>query len=197
MNSNPVAVSGGAAAAAPIVRSSKLGLWVFLASEIILFGGLIGSYIIRRIGTPSWEEASRHLSVTLGSLNTFVLLTSSLTMILALVAAARGRTAAGRRFLLATIVLGIAFLTIKGFEWGGKIAHGLIPAAGGFWSFYYVMTGLHALHVLIGILINSLLWLMSLRGRRLLPPHRLEAAGLYWHFVDIVWIFLFPLLYLS
>jgi heme/copper-type cytochrome/quinol oxidase subunit 3 len=197
MSSNQIAVTGGTDVAAPFMRSSKLGLWVFLASEIILFGGLIGSYIIMRIGNTAWAEASGHLSVPIGSLNTFILLTSSLTMVLALVAAARGEVTAGRWFLLATVVLGLVFIVIKGFEWSGKISHGLIPSTNGYWSFYYIMTGLHALHVLIGILINGLLWFMSLVGRRLLPAHRLDAAGLYWHFVDVVWIFLFPLLYLS
>ena len=116
---------------------------------------------------------------------------------LALATAGRNHGSAARWLLLTTIILGLVFLVIKGFEWNGKIAHGITPASGGFWSFYFLMTGLHALHVLAGGVINGILLLLACTGRRRLPVNRLEAAGLYWHFVDVVWIFLFPLLYLA
>jgi len=138
-----------------------------------------------------------HLSVPIGTINTFVLLTSSLTMVLAFAAAEKGDQKGMRTWLLLTVLLGLAFLIIKGFEWGSKIGAGFTPMAGSFWSFYYTMTGLHALHVLGGVVVNSILFLSALMGLLRGREHRVELAGLYWHFVDVVWIFLFPLLYLS
>jgi heme/copper-type cytochrome/quinol oxidase subunit 3 len=179
------------------IPTGKMGLWWFLASEIVLFGGLIGAYIMSRLGSGGWSEMAAHLSVPIGTINTFVLLTSSLTMVLAFAAADKGDQKGIRTWLLLTVLLGLAFLIIKGFEWGSEIGAGFTPMAGSFWSFYYTMTGLHALHVLAGVVINLLLFLSALMGLLRGREHRVELAGLYWHFVDIVWIFLFPLLYLS
>jgi heme/copper-type cytochrome/quinol oxidase subunit 3 len=177
--------------------TGKVGVWWFLASEIPVFGGLIGSYIVVRLGSSGWEEASSQLSFTLALVNTLVLLTSSMTMVLAFDAVERKDVRKVQNHLLITILLGLAFLVIKAFEYSGKITHGLTPSAGIFWSFYYGMTGLHALHVLAGVVVNAILYIESL-GNVLKPnEHRIELAGLYWHFVDVVWIFLFPLLYLS
>lgn len=179
------------------IPTGKLGVWWFLASEIVLFGGLIGTYIMSRLGSAAWSEMAAHLSVPIGTLNTFVLLTSSLTMVLAFAAAEKGNPKGMRTWLLLTVLLGLAFLIIKAFEWGSEIGAGFTPTAGGFWSFYYAMTGLHALHVLGGAVVNSVLFVSALMGLLGGSEHRVELAGLYWHFVDIVWIFLFPLLYLS
>jgi heme/copper-type cytochrome/quinol oxidase subunit 3 len=181
------------------VPSGKLGIWWFLSSEIITFGGLLGSYLVFRLAHPEWAEAADHLSVLVATGNTLVLLTSSLTMVLAFAAADHQQRQAVPKWLGMTVVCGLLFLFIKALEWSGKISHGLVPSASGFWSFYYAMTGLHALHVLGGVVVNALLWLAALRGRQPTQSlvRRIEVAGLYWHFVDIVWIFLFPLLYLS
>jgi heme/copper-type cytochrome/quinol oxidase subunit 3 len=178
------------------IPSGRLGVWWFLSSEIIMFGGLIGTYILFRHGNPEWA-AAEHLSLPIGTVNTFVLLTSSLTMVTAFAAADRGDFRRMRTWLSVTILLGVVFLAIKAFEWSSEIGAGFIPSTGGFWSFYYSMTGLHALHVLAGIVINTILFASALAGRLKSLGNRIELAGLYWHFVDIVWIFLFPLLYLA
>ena len=179
------------------IPNGKLGIWVFLASEVMFFGGLIAAYIVLRSGHPHWPGPEGHLDARLGTLNTLVLICSSTTIVLALAAAKRGAKAAIRRWLLVTVLLGATFLVIKGFEYHAKFSHHILPSTNVFWSCYFVLTGFHALHVLGGIAFNLVVlastfdpvsW--SARG------HRLELAGLYWHFVDIVWIFLFPLLYL-
>jgi heme/copper-type cytochrome/quinol oxidase subunit 3 len=179
------------------VPTAKLGIWWFLASEIVTFGGLMGSYVVMRLAAPHWAEAAAHLSVPLATLNTLLLLTSSLTMVLAFYAVDHGEEKRGGTWLAYTVVLGVVFVLVKALEWRLEIGAGRVPSASGFWSFYYAMTGLHALHVLGGIVVNALLWVMALRGRLQPLAHRVETAGLYWHFVDIVWIFLFPLLYLA
>ena len=178
--------------------NGKLGMWLFLASEVMFFTGLIGAYIVLRFSHPNWPGAEGHLSVLWGTLNTLLLICSSTTIVLALAASARGVLPAVRRWLLATIVLGGLFLAIKlGVEYPGKISHHLFPSTNIFWSCYYTLTGFHALHVLGGVVFN--LWILTRTFTQrawILQQHRLEFAGLYWHFVDIVWIFLFPLLYL-
>ena len=172
-------------------------MWWFLASEITVFGGLIASYIVVRLGSGGWSEAAAHLNFPLGLVNTFVLLTSSMTMVLAFAAVEERDAKRLRTLLFLTILLGLIFLGFKAFEYAGEIREGFTPGSGIFWSFYYGMTGLHALHVLAGVVVNSILLVAAL-GDILQPnEHRVELAGLYWHFVDIVWIFLFPLLYLT
>jgi heme/copper-type cytochrome/quinol oxidase subunit 3 len=173
----------------------KVGVWWFLASEIMIFGGFISSYVAFRLGAPEWAEAQRHLNLGIGVVNTVILLTSSLTVVLALQATQRGDRAGLRRYLGLTILLGLGFLGLKVVEYTGELTAGYAPWTGTFWSFYYAMTGLHALHVLGGVVVNAVLWLTPAWFRR--SPHRIELAGLYWHFVDIIWIFLFPLLYLA
>ncbi len=177
------------------ITAGKVGVWWFLASEIMVFGGLITSYIVFRLGGPGWAEASHHLSLTLATVNTLVLLTSSFTVVRAFVAAERGDARALRRHLALTILGGLVFLGIKAIEYAIEIHAGFMPGTGIFWSFYYTMTGLHALHVLGGVVVNGVV--LATEGRHARNPHRVELAGLYWHFVDVVWIFLFPLLYLA
>ena len=179
------------------IPNGKLGMWVFLASEVMFFTGLIAAFIVLRMSHPHWPGSDGHLSVPLGTLNTFLLICSSTTIVLALADAQRGAMRALRCWLLVTIVLGSLFLCIKGYEYSAKFHHGIGPATNVFWSCYFALTGFHALHVLGGIGLN--LYILSLtRNEELWQDrgHRLEYAGLYWHFVDIVWIFLFPLLYL-
>lgn len=177
----------------------KMGLWWFLASEVMIFGGLIGCYILFRMASGgSWTSMAEHISTPIGSFNTLILLTSSLTMVKAFAAIEDEDRKRTRLFLAFTVLLGVTFLAVKAFEYSREIIQGFTPVSGLFWSFYYTMTGLHALHVLAGIIVNLTLFIMAVKGR-LWPntQQRVEYAGLYWHFVDIVWIFLFPLLYLS
>jgi cytochrome c oxidase subunit III len=191
--------------------ASTLGMWVFLAQEVMFFGGAFCAYVAYRALYPdSFGHASHHLDVRLGTFNTAVLIGSSLTMAVAVHAAQsgrRGRAIAG--WLVATMVLGATFLGVKVYEYAHKFHEGLVPGphfvypgtdapqAQLFFSIYFVLTGLHAIHMIIGL--GLLLWLVrnALRGRYGAAYHApIENTGLYWHFVDIVWIFLFPLLYL-
>ena len=178
------------------IPSGKLGMWVFLASEVMFFTGLISAYIILRMGHPAWPGPEGHLSVPIGTCNTLILIGSSVTIVLALAASHREALPAARGWLLMTILLGSSFLGIKAFEYSAKFSHEIFPSTNLFWSCYFTLTGFHALHVLGGIVFN--LWVLSRTFTQAWreQAHRLELAGLYWHFVDIVWIFLFPLLYL-
>jgi cytochrome c oxidase subunit 3 len=191
-------------------KASDLGMWVFLATEILFFGALFMAYTFSRIQHPeAFATASRLTNVTLGSVNTAVLLTSSLTMALAVRATKLGLRKASIGLMGATIALGIAFLAIKGTEYYLDYAAHLVPAvdfvhpgphAGGvelFFCLYFIMTGVHSLHMIVGIGVVSVLAVMA-RRRDFMPEYftPVELGGLYWHLVDIVWIFLYPLLYL-
>lgn len=175
----------------------KSGTWWFLASEIPVFGGLIATYIVMRLGSSGWSEASSQLNFTVALINTLILLTSSMTIVMAHAAAVEKNFTGVASFLGLTILLGLAFLGMKAFEYSTEIGHGFLPSSGIFWSFYYGMTGLHALHVLAGIIVNIVLWIQAMKGTLMGKHHRIELAGLYWHLVDIIWIFIFPLLYLA
>jgi cytochrome c oxidase subunit 3 len=191
-------------------EAGTLGMWTFLVTEIMFFGGLFVSYALYRSMYPeAFEAASLKLNLVLGALNTGVLICSSLTMVLAVRSAQMGETKALVRYLFATIVLGSAFLVVKAFEYSHKIHEHLVPGASFhfegphgqqaeiYFSLYFMMTGLHALHMIIGIGILIVLLYQARRGRfseEYYSP--IDVTGLYWHFVDIVWIFLFPLLYL-
>lgn len=190
-------------------EASTLGMWVFLVTEIMFFGGLIAGYTIYRALYPAaWAEGSHHLDITWGALNTAVLIGSSLTMALSVYYAQRGRRRPLILFLLLTMLLGSVFLGVKVIEYSHKYHEGLIPGAlfryqgesanlELFFSFYFAMTGMHALHMVIGIGIMAVLVVLAYRNKfseDYFTP--VEVSGLYWHFVDIVWIFLFPLLYL-
>jgi cytochrome c oxidase subunit 3 len=192
--------------------ADEMGMWVFLSTEILFFGGVLLAYTVYR---TRYEEAfaagSHELDLWLGTLNTAVLLTSSLTMALSVRAAQTARRGLLIALLAATLALGSAFIVIKGVEYYHKYVHGLMPLAGLpfrwegasaghvelFFGLYFVLTGIHALHMLIGLGILLVLigkaWRGDLLGEFSAPVH---ITGLYWHFVDIVWVFLFPLLYL-
>jgi cytochrome c oxidase subunit 3 len=196
-------------------ESSTLGMWLFLVTEIMFFGGLFLAYVVyRHAYSHVFAAASHHLNVFLGGINTAVLICSSLTMALAIWSAQVNRRKLIVVFLTATMLLGMAFLGIKAFEYWDKYQSHLIPGpnfspaalhlhgADGqtaqiFYSLYFIMTGLHALHMIIGLGVLAALIRPSWKGRYDASYHNpLECTGLYWHFVDIVWIFLFPLLYL-
>ena len=184
---------------APAIPTGKLGVWWFLASEIMVFGGLIGAYVLFRIAGGGWDAQASHVNWKLGALNTLVLVTSSLTMILAMNAVHGDRRRRAALMLALTVALGLVFLGVKSFEYTRELGEGFTPSSGMFWSFYFIMTGMHGLHVIGGIVLISILAIAAARGTLWSEKHqqRIEFAGLYWHFVDVVWIFLFPLLYLS
>lgn len=189
------AASADLAATSTGIPHGKLGMWIFLASEVMFFTGLIAAFIILWMSHPAWPGAEGHLSRAIGTFNTFVLICSSMTVVLALGADERGDLAGTRRWLLITVALGILFLVIKSTEYHAKFSRQIFPSTNVFWSCYFTLTGFHFLHVLAGIVFN--LYVLARTGAHW-PQfrQRLELAGLYWHFVDIVWIFLFPLLYL-
>ncbi len=197
MSTHTLAMEHGSHTTATGVPNGKLGMWLFLASEVMFFTGLIGAYVVLRMSNPNWPGPEGHLNVHIGTLNTLILLCSSTTIVLAHSAAHRGALPAARAWLLATVVLGSAFLVIKGFEYAAKFSHHIAPHTNIFWACYFALTGFHGLHVLGGIIFNLLVVRWSLSARLWSTrSQRLELAGLYWHFVDIVWLFLFPLLYL-
>ena len=191
-------------------ESSTLGMWLFLVNEVMFFGGLFAAYIVYRSARPEAFVAGSHaLDIGLGLVNTVILIGSSLTMALAVHAAQTGRRRQLLGFLGATGVLGTAFLVVKGFEYAHKWHDHLVPGPGFsfpgplggevemFFALYFVMTGMHALHMVVGIGLLAWVFAGSWKGR--FGPqyyNPVENFGLYWHFVDIVWIFLFPLLYL-
>ena len=141
------------------IPSSKLGMWLFLASEVMFFTGLLGAYIVLRAGMDHWPLPGEELSIPLAAFNTFVLLSSSMTMALSVAAVHRRDLRALRRFLLATLLLGCLFLSVKGYEYSLKFAHGHLPGTALYWDCYFTLTGLHGLHVLAGVIAN--LWILS------------------------------------
>lgn len=191
MSTRPIANTRSATG----VPTARLITWWVIASEILIFGGLIASYVMHRMGHPEWDLSAMHTDKWAGAFNTFVLLTSSLSAVLAHKAADEGNGPKAARYLRLTVLGGAVFLAIKLIlEWSHEIAEGYVLASGGFWSFYYILTGLHGLHVLAGMIIMLFIAADAAKNREL---HRVECVGLYWHFVDIVWIFLFPLLYIA
>jgi heme/copper-type cytochrome/quinol oxidase subunit 3 len=181
------------------LTNPKLGIWLFLASEVMLFASLFSAYALLRMGADTWPDQSALLSVPLATLNTVILIASSGTIVLALAAIRAGRLAQYRLFMGLTIAGGAAFMVVKAFEYGDKLAQGIVPATDIFYALYFTLTGLHALHVVGGMVVNLYLWGPGVRMWHTDPARftgRVETAGLYWHFVDVVWIFLFPVLYL-
>lgn len=176
------------------IPTGKLAVWWVIGSEIVIFGGLLASYVMFRLGHPEWAEYASHTNTWFGGANTFVLLTSSLFAVLAHHAAEHGDGKKAAKWLLGTCAGGLIFLCIKAVEWTGEIQHGYTITANGFWSFYYTAAGIHALHVIAGCIIMLIIANQARKGKEL---QRVELIGIYWHFVDIVWIFLFPLLYIA
>jgi len=173
-------------------------MWAFLASEIMLFGGLISSYVILRSGSPTMVIPPRTMmGVPLAMLNTFVLISSSVTMVLALAAMKANELDKYMRYLAMTFGGGVIFLMIKSYEYNHKWHEGITISSNLFGSFYFTLTGLHALHVIGGMGIMAyLMWAGSKGYQSPTNYDRVEAGGLYWHFVDLVWVILFPILYL-
>lgn len=194
-------------------EAATLGMWLFLGTEVLFFGGMFLGYVVYRSQYPdAFAEGSRHLSVMIGTINTLVLLTSSLTMALSVQAAQLGRRTRIVGFVLLTMLLGAVFLGIKAFEYADKFHHHLVPGAQFalhtsrsdidprhvelYFGFYFAMTGMHALHMVIGFGVLTTIAAAAQRRRFSSEYYTpVELTGLYWHFVDIVWVFLFPLLY--
>ena len=187
---------------------SRMGMWLFLFTELLLFGGMFLVYSVYRFENANdFHIAAKELNVILGCFNTAILLTSSLTMVLAIVAIQRNQKYLSIFFQLITISLGLFFMVNKYFEWTTKIHHGIYPGSEEllnkqngeilFFGLYYVMTGLHGLHVLVGMTLIAIMMVFTIKGSINSTNYvRLENIGLYWHLVDIIWIFLFPLFYL-
>jgi cytochrome c oxidase subunit 3 len=188
--------------------ASRMGMWLFLFTELLLFGGMFILYSVYRFTHPNeFHLAAKELNTVIGTFNTAILLTSSLTMALSIAAIQRKQKSLSIIFQVLTIVLALGFMVNKYFEWGAKFHHGIYPGSDTllskpsgeilFFGLYYVMTGLHGLHVIIGVVIIAFMTRFTIKD---IITHdnyvKLEAAGLYWHLVDIIWIFLFPLFYL-
>ena len=176
------------------IPTGKLAMWWLLGSEIVIFGGLLICYLMMRLLYEPWAEAAVHTNTLAGSINTCVLLTSSLFAVLAHHAAEHKNGKLAAFYLWLTIGGALTFLVIKGLEWTNEIRHGFTITSNTFWSFYYTAAGLHGLHVIAGAVAMGIVSIDALQNKNL---QRVELVGLYWHFVDIVWIFLFPLLYLA
>ena len=174
--------------------TGRLAIWWVLVSEIVIFGGVLVSYVMHRVGHPEWGAEAAHTNTWAGAFNTLVLLTSSLSAVLAHQAAEGGDGPKAARLLRFTALGGLIFLIVKSFEWTHEIREGFTIQAGGFWQYYYTAAGLHAFHVICGMIIMLFVAADAAKNREL---HRVENIGIYWHFVDIVWIFLFPLLYIA
>ena len=181
--------------------NSKLGIWLFLASEIMLFGALFSTYIILRTGDPTWmlHVKEAHLNIPLATINTAVLILSSVTFVMSWVSLKLKDLSKFKLYMGITLLCSIIFLVIKYFEYTAKFDAGHYPSTHNFYAVYFTMTGLHGLHIIGGIIVNAYLWMPGTKMWDTDPErftNRVEVAGLYWHFVDLVWIFLFPSIYL-
>lgn len=181
------------------LNNGKIGIWLFLASEVMLFGALFASYILLRVGSLTWPRGHDVLDVPLATFNTVVLISSSVTMVMAWASLMRGRFGTFRIYQGATVLLGGVFLCVKYFEYSAHLHEHQFPSTSNFLAIYYTLTGLHMLHVIGGMAVNAYLWGPGAKLWKTNPEwftNRVENAGLFWHFVDLVWIFLFPTLYL-
>jgi len=179
------------------LANGKLGIWLFLASEVMLFGALFSTYILLRVGATEWPHGE--LSVRLGAINTVILICSSVTMVMSWASLKLNNFSKGRLYLLVTIVLAAVFLVNKYFEYADHFARGEGPWHSTFLAIYFTLTGLHGLHIVGGIVVMVYLLGPGAHLWKKNPEqyaNRIEYTGLYWHFVDLVWIFLFPVLYL-
>ena len=183
------------------LNNVKLGIWLFLASEVMLFGGLFSSYVLLRVGAEAgtWPQGAEILSIPLATFNTIVLIGSSVTMVMAWASLKLRDLFKYRLYMGTTVALALVFLIVKAFEYADKFSHHLYPSESTFLGIYFLITGLHGLHIVGGIIVNSYFLLPGVKMWHTAPErftNRVEAAGLYWHFVDLVWIFLVPVLYL-
>ncbi len=181
------------------LNNVKIGIWLFLASEVMLFGALFASYILLRVGAETWPFGADVLNVPLATANTVVLISSSVTMVMAWASLMRKDFGKFRLYMGSTVALGLVFLVIKYIEYSSKFEHHLLPSSSTFLAIYFTLTGLHALHVFGGMVVNAYFLFPGAKMWKTAPrqfTNRVETAGLFWHFVDLVWIFLFPVLYL-
>ena len=179
--------------------NAKMGIWLFLSSEVMLFGGLFSTYIILRTGAAHWPLGATLLNIPIGAFNTVVLISSSVSMVLAWAALKENNFKKHRLMMLLTLLCAFTFLIVKAFEYHHKFEHHHFPKESTFLAIYFTLTGLHALHVIGGIVVLSYLFGPGAKMWQTEPErftNRIEIVGVYWHFVDLVWIFLFPLLYL-
>lgn len=190
MTAKPIATTRSATG----IPTGRLAVWWLLASEIVIFGGLLASYIMHRLGHPEFGEYASHTNENIGFLNTCVLLVSSYFAVRAHHCAEHKDGKGAFKWLWATIAGAFMFLCIKSFEWYTEISHGYTITANAFWSFYYTAAGIHASHVIVGAIVMAIVAKDAAKNKEL---QRVENVGLYWHFVDLVWIFLFPLLYIA
>jgi heme/copper-type cytochrome/quinol oxidase subunit 3 len=177
--------------------NAKMGIWLFLASEVMLFGALFTTYILLRVGATEWPH--HELDIPLATVNTAVLISSSITMVMAWASLMMKKFDRYKIYMGLTFLAGVAFLVIKGFEYGHHFSTGELPEKSTFLAIYFTMTGLHGLHVIGGMIVNGYFWGPGSKMWKTEPErftNRIEVAGLYWHFVDLGWIFLFPVLYL-
>ena len=184
-NSSPAGLTAG-----------RLGIWALIGSEVVLFAGLFGSFILMRMINPQWAEEVSHLNLKAGTLNSLVLLVSNFFMMKASGSVAAGKASDVKKYLFLTMVVGVLFLCVKAFEYTAEFAHGEFPTSGGFWAFYFLMTGIHATHIIGGLVAMGLLLRRALNGTLGPMQGRVAITGIYWSFVEVVWIFLFPMLYL-
>jgi len=181
------------------LNNGKLGIWLFLASEVMLFGALFATYLMLRLGSSDWPVGTTYLAPGWAALNTIVLITSSVTMVMAWAMCAKRDFNKFRLFMLLTVGLGFVFMIIKYIEYSAKFDHHYYPSTHVFLAIYFTLTGLHGLHVLGGMVVNAYFALFGKKAYDKDPEwftNRIEHSGLFWHFVDLVWIFLFPILYL-
>lgn len=189
--------------------ANRMGMWIFLGTELMLFGGIFLGFLTYRVMHPEgFQTAASHTDLLIGTVNTAVLLTSSLTVAIA-VAAARARNfRVGMKALGATLALGAVFLMLKGWEYHKEYVEGLIPGAGKdfpleqegtmlFWNLYFAATGLHAVHLTVALCLVAWMMVLWKRGTTDRVPEATEAVGLYWHLVDVIWVWLYPLIYLA
>ncbi|MBM3260224.1 MAG: cytochrome c oxidase subunit 3 [Candidatus Sericytochromatia bacterium] len=188
--SGQIIATGRSAAGMP---TGKLAVWMVIASEIPIFGGILAPYLMHRIGHPDWGQMAASLNVWIGTFNTGLLVTSSLFAMLAHAAAERGDGPLAAARLRLAAYGGLVFLCIKAYEWYAKISHDHVPQTGTFYGYYFSATGLHGIHILAGVAILLAIAAQAEKGKNL---QRVELIGIYWHFVDVVWFFLFHIFYI-
>lgn len=177
------------------IPTGRLAVWWLLGSEIVIFGGVLASYLMHRLGHgEDFALQAAHTNVYFGAFNTFVLLTSSLSAVMAHLAAERGDNKQASKFLWLTVLGGGIFLVVKSIEWSIEIGGGFTISSHPFWAFYYTAAGIHASHVIVGMILMSYIAFKASQNKFM---NRVELVAIYWHFVDLVWIFLFPLLYIA